>query len=197
MMNLPNKLTILRIGLTLAFIVLLFAESLAAKICALTIFLTASLTDALDGFLAKSTNQVTDFGKLMDPIADKILVLAAFLAFVELRLVPAWTVIIIIFREVAVTALRAMAFSKGKIIPSNGGGKHKTVWQMFVIFTILLYLIFDESGARLSGFWGLSARRIYKDAIFILMCITVLITIASGFSYFIKNKEVYADEKAH
>ncbi len=196
-MNLPNKLTILRIVLTLGFILFLFLGGMTSKIIALVIFLLASLTDALDGFLAKRSNQVTDFGKIMDPVADKILVLSAFLAFVGLGLVPWWTVIVIILREIAVTALRGLALTRGKVISSDPSGKHKTVWQIFIIFVILLFLIFDEGGTRSFRFWSASIRDIYMDAIFILMCVTVLITLISGFSYFIKNKEVYANEKAH
>ena len=126
---------------------------------------------------------VTDFGRLMDPIADKILVLSAFLAFVQMELVPAWMVVIIIFREVAVTGLRILSAGKGKIIEADDGGKHKMVSQVFSIFAILLYLIFSEAGMQVSGFWS--------SAIFILMLITTLLTLISGMSYLIKNRGVY------
>lgn len=196
-MNIPNQLTILRIILTAAFIIFVFLAGFTAKIAAFIVFLLASITDALDGYIAKRNNQITDFGKLMDPIADKILVLSAFLAFVELGIVQAWMVVIIIFREVAVTALRGMALAKGKVISSSGGGKHKTVWQMLVIFIILLFLIFNEGPSRIFRFWTASVSSVYKDMIFILMCVTVILTLASGISYFVKNKEVYSNEKAH
>ena len=196
-MNLPNKLTILRIILTAAFMVFLFSGGVAAKVAALIVFLLASLTDILDGYIAKRNNQVTDFGKLMDPIADKILVLSAFLAFVELGLVPAWMVAIILFREVAVTALRGMALTKGKVISAGEGGKQKTIWQMCVIFIILIFVIFDEGSRSRFGFWTEKIAAIYKDAIFTLMCVTIALTLTSGISYFVKNKEVYANEKTN
>ena len=175
----------------------LFLGGLAAKIVALGAFLLASFTDLLDGYLAKRTNQVTNFGKLMDPIADKILVISAFLAFVELGLVPAWMVVLIIFRELAVTALRGMALAKGKVMPADSGGKHKTVWQIFVIFLILFFLILNEGLGRQLGFWSDRAADIYKDAVFVFMLITVVLTLASGLAYFVKNKEVYSNEKTY
>ena len=142
-MNLPNKLTISRIVLTFVFMAFLYTHGILAKTLALFTFLFASLTDALDGYIAKKNNQITDFGKLMDPIADKILVLSAFIAFVVMKIIPSWMVIVIILREIAVTVLRAIALGKGKVIQADGAGKHKTVWQMFVIAVILLFLIFN------------------------------------------------------
>lgn len=183
-MNLPNKLTILRIVLTFVFILFLFTNGLFGKIVAFLLFAFASITDVLDGFIAKKSNQITDFGKLMDPIADKILVLSAFIAFAVMGLIPAWMVIIIVLREVAVTALRAIALTKGKVIQADSAGKNKTVWQMFVIAMILLFLIFDKT-----------AR--YGNIILMLMLITVFFTLISGISYLVKNKEVYCNAKTH
>lgn len=194
-MNLPNKLTIVRIALAFVFILFLFIHGLGAKIAAFAIFLLASLTDLLDGYLAKKNNQITDFGKLMDPIADKILILSAFLAFVELGLVPAWMVVIILFREVAVTGLRILALSKGRVIPADSGGRHKTVSQVMVILAILLLIIFRAAGPMASNFWSAKTEAIYKDSIYILMLITVALTLISGVSYLIKNREVYAHAK--
>lgn len=196
-MNLPNKLTILRILLAFVFILFLFIHGLGAKVTALAIFLLASATDALDGYLAKKYGQITDFGRLMDPIADKILILSAFLAFVELGLVPAWMVIIIIFREVAITGLRLLALGKGRVIAADAGGKHKTVSQMLAITAILLFLILRDAGSKVFGFWSARAQDLYKEGIYVLMLITVALTLISGISYLIKNREVYsnADEK--
>jgi len=194
-MNLPNKLTIARIFLAFAFIFFLFIHGLGAKIAAFAIFLLASLTDLLDGYLAKKNNQITDFGRLMDPIADKILILSAFLAFVELGLVPAWMVVIILFREVAVTGLRALALSKGRVVPADSGGKHKTVSQVVAILAILLLIIFKAAGPAASAFWSAKTEAIYKDSIYVLMLITVALTLISGISYLVKNREVYAHAK--
>ena len=196
-MNLPNKLTILRILLTFAFIVFLFVNGVAAKITALLVFILASATDVLDGFLAKRNNQITDFGKLMDPIADKILVLSAFLSFVEIGVVQAWMVIVIVFREVVITGLRLLALSKRVIIPADDGGKHKTVWQVGSIVIVLLFLIFSEGGSAVFKFWNTDFETYYKNFIFFVMLITVSLTLASGLAYLWKNKEVYLNAKEH
>lgn len=194
-MNLPNKLTILRIALVAVFMVFLFSHGVAAKTLALITFLVASLTDLLDGYIARKNNMVTTFGRLMDPIADKILVLAAFIAFVEMKLIPAWMVVIIIFREVAVTGLRVTALTQGKVLAAEDGGKHKMVSQVFSIFAILLFLILKETEIRVFGFWNSSVERIYRDTIFIMMLITTLLTLMSGISYLIRNKGVYFNAK--
>ena len=194
-MNLPNKLTLLRIVLAFIFIIFLFLPGFAAKILTLATFLLASATDFLDGYLAKKNNQVTDFGRLMDPVADKILILSAFLAFVQLQLVPAWMVVIIIFREAAVTGLRILALSKGRVIAADRSGKHKTAFQVFAIFVILLLMVFRAAPPKLISFWSEAAERIYRNAIFVLMLITVTLTLISGLSYLIKNREIYSNAK--
>lgn len=194
-MNLPNKLTILRIVLAFIFIIFLFLPGLASKVAALIIFLLASATDALDGYLAKKYNQITDFGRLMDPIADKILILSAFLAFVQMQLVPAWMVVIIVFREAAITGMRTLALTKNKVIAADMGGKHKTACQVFAIVAILLLIVFKEAGPKLLSFWSPRTEVMYRHAIFVLMFITMALTLASGVSYLIKNKEVYSNAK--
>ena len=194
-MNLPNKLTISRMVLAFVFIILLFLPGLASKVAALVVFLLASATDALDGYLAKKNNQITDFGRMMDPIADKMLTLSAFLAFVQMQLVPAWMVVVILFREVAITGLRVFALTKGDVIAADSGGKHKTACQIFAIFAVLLLIIFNEAGHKLFSFWSPRAEAVYMDAVFILMLITVILTTISGVSYLVKNKEVYSNAK--
>lgn len=194
-MNLPNKLTMLRIILVGVFMFFLFLHGVLAKTLALITFLTASFTDFLDGYIAKKNNMVTSFGKLMDPIADKILVLAAFLAFVEMELVPAWMVVIIIFREAIITGLRITVLTQGKVLAAEDGGKHKMVSQVFSIVAILLFIIFKEAGIKVFGFWNGSTERIYRDIIFLLMLITTFLTLASGMSYLIKNKGMYFNAK--
>lgn len=194
-MNLPNKLTIMRIALAFVFIVFLVLPGLAPKVAALVTFLIASATDALDGYLAKKYNQITDFGRLMDPIADKILILSAFIAFVQMQLIPAWMAVVIVFRETVVTGLRALALAKGKIISADSGGKHKTICQMFAIVAILLLIIFKEAGPKLFGFWSTRTETIYRYTVDVLMLITVALTLISGVSYLLKNREVYSDAK--
>jgi len=194
-MNLPNKLTVLRIILVAVFMFFLFSKGVMMKSLALVVFLTASFTDILDGYIARKYNMVTDFGKLMDPIADKILVLSAFLAFVEMELIPAWMVVIIIFRDVAVTGLRMSALTKDKVMSADEGGKHKMVSQVFAILAILFFLIFREAGMKVFHFWDASTERLYRDAIFILMLVTTLLTLISGMSYLVRNRRVYFNAK--
>jgi CDP-diacylglycerol---glycerol-3-phosphate 3-phosphatidyltransferase len=194
-MNLPNKLTILRIALAFVFIILLFLPGVASKVSALLIFILASGTDLLDGYLAKKNNQVTDFGRLMDPVADKILILSAFLAFVQLQLVPAWMVVVIIFREAVVTGLRALALTKGKVIAAESGGKHKTAVQVFTILVILILIIFKEARPDNLILWSESTENFCRNAIFALMLVTVTMTLISGVSYLVKNREVYSNAK--
>jgi CDP-diacylglycerol---glycerol-3-phosphate 3-phosphatidyltransferase len=188
-MTISNKLTIFRIFLAFVLMYLLFTKGIIAKSLALIVFVTASYTDYLDGFLAKKRKEVTNFGKLMDPIADKILTLAAFLAFVEMELIPAWMVVVIILRELTITGLRLMALTRGEIMESEPGGKQKTVSQIVSIFTILVFVIFKEAGVRTFQFWDPTFEYWYKQIIFILMLITVALTIISGASYLIKNKK--------
>lgn len=189
-MNLPNKLTLSRIALTIVFLFFLFAHGVTYKIFALLIFAIAAFTDFLDGYIAKRFNLVSDFGKFMDPIADKILTLAAFLAFVEMGLVTAWMVIIIIFREFIITGLRLMALRKNRVIEATLAGKHKTASQMFAIFMILIFIILREIGYSLE-FWTANFQNSFKLAIFCLMFVTVLLTLISGASFFMRNRDIF------
>ena len=121
----------------------------------------------------------------MDPIADKILILAAFLAFVEMEIIPAWMVIIIIFRELVITGLRLNAATRGKILAASLAGKHKTVSQMAAIIAILIFLIIKESAHNI---WGPACELWFKRSVFYLMLVTVALTLISGLSYLIRNK---------
>ena len=188
-MNLPNKLTLSRIALTVIFMVFLFAHGVAYKILALATFMIAAFTDFLDGYIAKKQGIVSDFGRFMDPIADKVLTLAAFLAFVEMGLVSAWMVMIIILRESIITGLRLIALRKNKFIEATFAGKHKTVSQIFAIFMILVFLLFRELGYSLK-FWSLEFQKGFEIAIFYLMLIAVALTVISGVSFFMRNKGI-------
>ncbi|MFH1846258.1 MAG: CDP-diacylglycerol--glycerol-3-phosphate 3-phosphatidyltransferase [Candidatus Omnitrophota bacterium] len=188
-MNLPNKITLTRIGLVFVFMFFLFLKGVGPKITALGIFLIAALTDYLDGFIAKKYNISSDFGKIMDPVADKVLTLAAFLAFVELELVPAWMVVIIILRELIITSIRLIALRKQEVLAAGRAGKQKTFSQMFSIFVILVFIIIKEAGVGTFGFWNSGFEYWYKQVIFLLMLVTVSLTIISGVSYMVKNKK--------
>lgn len=194
-MTLPDKLTVSRIFLTFVFMFFLFSSGVPAKTLALLTFLLASFTDFLDGFIARGRNISTDFGKLMDPIADKILVLAAFLAFVEMKLVPAWMVVIIILREITITGLRLFAVAKGHVIAADELGKQKMISQVAAILAILIFLIFREAGIKTFNFWNENVEAVYKNVIFALMLITVILTVVSGMSYLSRNKGLYYHER--
>jgi len=194
-MNLPNKITVARIILSFIFMVFLFSKGLAAKTMALVTFMAAAFSDYLDGFIAKKYNIVSDFGKIMDPVADKILTLAAFLAFVEMKLVPAWMVVIIILRELIITGIRLMALRDNDVLPAGMGGKQKTISQMLSIFIILIFIIIKEAGVRALDFWDPTFEYWYKQLIFAMMIITVILTIISGVSYILGNKKYLLNEK--
>lgn len=191
-MNLPNKLTILRIILTFVFMIFVFSDELIYKVIALIIFAIASLTDFYDGYIARRDNLVTNFGKIMDPIADKLLALGAFLAFVQLQIVSAWMVVLIISREIIITGLRLFAMTKGKFLAAEKGGKHKTVSQMVAIFLILGYLIFKATMLQFFS-WSDNFELWCNLGIFILMVITVILTLISGLSYLWQNRKLIYD----
>ena len=194
-MNLPNKITIARIVLTFVFMCFLFSRGIFCKSAALVVFVIAALSDYLDGYIAKKYNCVSAFGKIMDPVADKILTLAAFLAFVEMELIPAWMAVIIIMRELIITSIRLRALKHGEALGAGMGGKHKTVSQMVSIFVVLVFIIIKETGLKPAGFWDASFEYWYRQLIFILMSITVIFTIISGASYLVGNKKYLFNDK--
>lgn len=189
-MNLANKLTLLRIFLVPLFLIfIVFKELPYGTFIATFIFILASLTDKLDGYIARSRNQITRFGKLMDPLADKLLVTAALVSLVELHLIPSWAAMIIIAREFAVSALRTIAAADGIVIAASKWGKIKTVIQIIAILLLLLQVNINSSqllintvnnNEFLKGFFN------YAPNIFLYLA--VIITIISGVDYFRKNK---------
>ncbi len=185
-MNLPNQLTLLRIGLSFLLIVCLLAPGFGAKLAAAIVFTVASLTDLWDGRLARARGVVTDFGVLMDPIADKVLVLSAFLAFVQLNLVPAWMVVLIASREFFVTGLRLFALGRGHVLPAEAAGKHKTVSQIVAIGLILLFLLARECGMAQGSSWVAKG----EQGIWWLMLITVALTLTSGISFLWRHRKL-------
>ena len=140
-LNLPNILTISRVVITPFFLVTILMETLPHRfLIACIIFSIASITDAIDGHLARKNNQITNFGKFLDPIADKILTTAALLAFMSMGLCNIWIVMLVLTREFAIASVRMVAATNGVVIPANVWGKIKTVSQM--VFTILIMLFF-------------------------------------------------------
>lgn len=175
-MNLPNKLTILRVILIPFFVAALMTQGGAnetMRIVAAVIFIVASLTDLLDGKIARKYNLVTNFGKFMDPLADKLLVCSALICFIELHQIPAWMVIIIISREFIISGFRLVASDNGVVIAASYWGKFKTTFQMLMIIVLLL----DFGGA-----FDLIGQ--------VLAWIALILTVVSLIDYLVKNKHV-------
>lgn len=168
-MNIANKLTVFRIMLVPFFFVAAhYEQNVSVMMIATGIFAVASFTDFLDGYLARKHGLVTDFGKFMDPLADKILVAAALVVLVERGLAPAWMVVLIISREYAISILRAIAASSGKVLAASKGGKAKTVLQMSAIIMLMLSIPYGN----------------------IVMLLAVIQTAVSGFDYIFKNRSL-------
>ncbi|MFH0827733.1 MAG: CDP-diacylglycerol--glycerol-3-phosphate 3-phosphatidyltransferase [Candidatus Omnitrophota bacterium] len=188
-MNIANKITISRIILTFVFMIFLSLSGLWPKIISLLVFTAAALSDFLDGMIAKKNNMITDFGKLMDPIADKVLVLAAFIAFVQMQIIDSWMVLIIISREILVTSLRLFALNKGKVLSAGRSGKHKTFSQMVLIFLILGFILFKEIRKAFYT-WNPSWETSFLLGIDVIMWVVVVLTLYSGISYLWNNRKV-------
>ena len=196
-MNLANKLTMLRIFLVPIFLIFIAMKGIPyGTIIATLIFIIASLTDQLDGYIARSRNQVTTFGKFMDPLADKLLVTSALISLVELGLIPSYAAIIIIAREFAVSGLRTIAASEGKIIAASWWGKIKTVIQIIAIVLLLIKVNIETSPYLASLINNNSVmNKFFEVAPNVFLYLAVIITIISGIDYFIKNKKVFSMTK--
>ena len=196
-MNLANKLTVIRMILVPIFLVFLVFDCISyGKLVAVVLFIIASITDKLDGYIARSRNQVTNFGKFMDPLADKLLVTAALISLVELRFIPAWAVVVIIAREFAVSGLRTIAASDGTVIAASWWGKIKTVIQMIAIILLLLKVSIGEYTFLSDFIGGVKVLSwIFNSLSIYMFYIAVIITIISGVDYFIKNKESISTTK--
>jgi CDP-diacylglycerol--glycerol-3-phosphate 3-phosphatidyltransferase len=183
--TLANRLTSYRIVLTVLFMFLLFTKGFFPKLIALLTFLLASLTDYWDGKIARERGQVSRFGKLMDPIADKILALSAFMAFVQMGIIPAWMVLLILTRDFLITGLRFTLPDTGDLKAARRSGKHKTVLQFASIVGVLIFLVVHET-----AFWQPEWTQSAYDFIFYSMFFIVAVTLWSGVRYVMKNLEV-------
>lgn len=183
-MNLPNQLTVSRLFLTALFVVCFSVEFPFRFSLAFALFVVAAVTDYLDGEIARRWNLSTDFGKLMDPLTDKILTASAFICLAGFGALPVWAVIVIISREFLITGLRTLASSKGILLPAEKLGKHKTAWQMVTIIYFLLLLAIPEWG-RIPGL-----REAWLFGSYGLVTITVVLTVYSGLAYLAKNREL-------
>ena len=180
-MNWPNVLTISRLGFAVVLVYLLSLNSLIGNIWSAIFFIIASLTDFYDGYLAKKKGLISNFGKIMDPIADKILMLSIFSVLAYMGVIDWWMVILIAIREILVTVDRLWSMYQGHILAAEHFGKIKTISQMTTVGVILLYLILEQ--ASFSHKWFYQIQNVYLGGINILMLITVLLTIGSGASY--------------
>lgn len=180
-MNLPNKLTILRVLMIPVFLVFLLTDwgGSAGKWIALAIFILASFTDLLDGYLARKHNLVTNFGKFMDPLADKLLVCSAMICFVELGSLPSWMVIVIISREFIISGVRLVASDDGVVIAASYWGKFKTTFQMLMVCLLI------------ADFPGMLFQAINQ----IIIWIALILTVISLIDYIYKNKDVFNRNK--
>jgi CDP-diacylglycerol--glycerol-3-phosphate 3-phosphatidyltransferase len=199
-MNLANKLTMFRICIIPVFILLLVIDNLVGYSCALMIFIIASITDWYDGKIARARKIVTTWGKFIDPLADKMLVSAALISFVEIPVlhIPAWIVIIIICREFAVTGLRLVSTSEGITVDASLGGKIKTISQMISIIIILLVLCIRKYLMELHGIDIENIDYWYKIIIEwlpgLLIMMVGIITTITGIEYLVKYKGVLCEK---
>jgi len=196
-MNLPNKLTVSRLFLTGAFVAALSIDVPYGKTAALILFSIAAITDFLDGYLARKHNLITNFGKLMDPLADKVLMASGFVMLCSLEstrtLFPAWVVIAILTREFMVTGLRLVASAEGKVLAAEKFGKHKTIWQIITVIYFLVYLTSEDPGMQwLDHLFELKILS-PEFAGTALIAITLILTVWSGFGYLWKNRSLLRD----
>ncbi len=185
-LNLPNQLTVARFFLTMLFVLALSVQWPFANTAGLILFVVAGITDYADGEIARRRKLETDFGRLMDPLVDKIMMAAAFICLVEVRALQAWMVVVIISREFLITGLRLLAASKGLVLPAERMGKHKTIWQIVtVIFFLLLLSIKELAGISNSAKWWWVIWT-YGGAA--LIAFALGLTLYSGLGYLWKNR---------
>lgn len=189
-MNLPNKLTLSRFALTAAFLVAIFWQFPFNETVALVLFSIAGLTDYFDGKIARRDHLITNFGILMDPLADKILTCSAFIAFVGLGYMPAWMVVVIVARELAITGLRLLAASKQVVLAAEGYGKHKTISQIVAIISVLVLESYDQWGSWAVGLFGGWVPLFTEFS----KWLAVMLTFISGALYLWHNRKLFLDD---
>ena len=185
-MNLPNKLTTLRMFLVPVFAVVILvggSGNYITRIISLIIFVVASLTDMLDGKIARKYNLITDYGKFMDPLADKLLVCTAMICLMSFGQLPAWVLIIISAREFIISGFRLVAADNGRVIAASYWGKFKTVFQMAMVIVMILKV-------RIEPF-----TLVFKVLETLLMYIAVILTVVSLIDYLVKNRDVLKEQK--
>lgn len=206
-MNLPNRLTVSRFYLTAGFVASMtlgwrgeptwMQTSLNWEwgfTCGLVLFVIAAITDYLDGEIARRRKLETDFGRLMDPVADKVLMAAAFICLIPEHAIPAWAAIVIISREFLITGLRLLAAGKGLVLPAERMGKHKTVWQMVTVIYFLVLLSLAEMQRAGWFFLGTPWERAWHLGGPILIAVALILTLYSGLGYLWKHRQLFAQD---
>ena len=192
-MNWANRLTISRLALTILFVASLNSNWIYGRTAALIIFLLAGITDFVDGEIARRYGAVTNFGKLMDPLVDKIMMAAAFISLVPLGGIPAWAATTVVARDFLITGLRLMASARGQILPAERLGKHKTSWQIITVIFFLVLLAARELGyAGADTLWW---ARAWNEAGPVLVWITIVFTVYSGLRYAWRHRDVIAPDQ--
>jgi len=192
-MNWANRLTLGRLALTILFVAALNSSWQYGRTAALLIFLIAGVTDFIDGEIARRYGIITNFGKLMDPLVDKIMMAAAFISLVPLKVIPAWAATTVVARDFLITGLRLMASAKGRVLPAERLGKQKTSWQIItVIFFLALFSANEFRYADDRATWWIRAR---GEAGPILVWTMVALTVYSGLGYTWRHREVIAPDQ--
>src|SRR6476659_7462615 len=192
-MNWANRLTVSRLVLTVLFVAALNSTWIYGRTAALILFILAGITDYFDGEIARRYGEVTNFGKLMDPLVDKIMMAAAFISLVPLGAIPAWAATTVVAREFFITGLRLMASARGEVLPAERLGKHKTSWQIITVIFFLGLLAAAElhyGDARI-GWWSVAWSQIGPG----LVWITVALTLYSGLRYAWRHRDVIAPDQ--
>ncbi len=195
-MNLPNKLTASRFVLTVAFLIVMFSQVRFHETIALVLFCFAGVTDFLDGEIARRRKLITNFGILMDPLADKIMVCSAFIAFVGVNWLPAWMAVIVVARELAITGLRLLAASKNVVLAAEGYGKHKTISQITAIIAILVLHAYGDWGTfgEIIFGWHLGGKSWVVLFSEFAKWLAILLTFTSGCLYLWRNRALYLED---
>jgi CDP-diacylglycerol--glycerol-3-phosphate 3-phosphatidyltransferase len=192
-MNWANRLTIGRLILTVLFVAALNSSWIYGRTAALLIFLLAGITDYLDGEIARRYGSVTNFGKLMDPLVDKIMMAAAFISLVPLGAIPAWAATTVVARDFLITGLRLMASARGQILPAERLGKHKTSWQIItVVFFLVLLSARELNYSSGENRWWFRA---WNEGGPLLVWIAVAFTVYSGLRYAWRHRDVIAPDQ--
>ena len=194
-MNLPNRLTVSRLVLTIIFVAAVSTNFPFHHTLALGLFIVAAVTDYVDGEIARRYSLITDFGKLMDPLVDKIMTAAAFVCLVPLQAIPAWVAIVVITREFLITGLRLLAVAKGRVRAADPIGKHKTSWQIATVIFFLTLLSFQElvliaPGSPLDSHW----RQLWIYGGWMVSGVAVALTIYSGADYLWRHRTMISTE---